>query len=63
MRVRDSTNAIKAKVSSKELKNSFLVPNGKKDTVIFQSKGSNPKPHQKHISPLTYPEKEVTVES
>ena len=31
--------------------------------VIFQSKGSNPKPRHKHISPLTYPEKEVTVES
>ena len=26
-------------------------------------KGSNPKPRYKHISPLTYPEKEVTVES
>ncbi len=30
--------------------------------VIFQSKGSNSKPRHKHISPLTYPEKEVTVE-
>ena len=31
--------------------------------VIFYSKGSNPKPRHKHISPLTYPKKEVTVES
>ena len=35
----------------------------KEKGVIFQSKGSNPKPRHKHISPLTYPEKEVTVKS
>ena len=35
----------------------------KEKGVIIQSKGSNPKPYHKHISPLTYPEKEVTVES
>ena len=35
----------------------------KEKGIIFQSKGSNPKPRRKHISPLTYPEKEVTVES
>ena len=33
------------------------------DTVIFQSKGSYPKPRHKYISPLTYPEKGVTAES
>ena len=35
----------------------------KEKGVIFQSKGSNPKPRHKYISPLTYLEKEVTIES
>ena len=35
----------------------------KEKSVIFQSKGSNPKPRHKHISPLTYPEKELTIDS
>ena len=37
--------------------------NNKEKGVLFQSKGSDPKPRHKHISPLTYPEKDVAVES
>ena len=35
----------------------------KEKGVIFQSKGSNPESRYKHVSLVSYPEKEVTVES